>query len=130
MAIDFKLRSQFIDFCFYISPFPSTMSTARQPHAAALPLKDFFILSTPWTSVGVAYLSLTLAKGRGIQGALPNSKSYPNSTTPKSSNMFIHHYKPTKTQQPQTQQANTQKQTNHPHPKKQPTKNKLTQFQG
>jgi hypothetical protein len=31
-----------IDFCFYISPFPSTMLTARQPHAAALPLKRFF----------------------------------------------------------------------------------------
>ena len=31
-----------IDFCFYISPFPSTMSTARQPHAAALPLNSYF----------------------------------------------------------------------------------------
>ena len=28
------------DFYFYISPFP--MVTARQPHAAALPLKDYF----------------------------------------------------------------------------------------
>jgi hypothetical protein len=27
-------------FCFYVSPFP--MVTARQPHAAALPLKSFF----------------------------------------------------------------------------------------
>jgi hypothetical protein len=31
-----------IDFCLYVSPFPSTMLTARQPHAAALPLKRFF----------------------------------------------------------------------------------------
>jgi hypothetical protein len=29
-----------IDFCFYVSPFP--MVTARQPHAAALPLKYLF----------------------------------------------------------------------------------------
>jgi hypothetical protein len=29
-----------IDFCLYVSPFP--MVTARQPHAAALPLKLFF----------------------------------------------------------------------------------------
>ena len=35
------------DFCLYVSPFPSTMVTARQPHAAVLPLKDFFLLSTP-----------------------------------------------------------------------------------
>ena len=31
-----------IDFCFYFSPFPSTMLTARHLHAAALPLKDYF----------------------------------------------------------------------------------------
>ena len=31
-----------IDFCFYVSPFPSTMLTARHLHAAALPLKDYF----------------------------------------------------------------------------------------
>ena len=31
-----------VDFCFYVSPFPSTMLTARQPHAAALPLKYLF----------------------------------------------------------------------------------------
>ena len=30
------------DFCFYVSPFPSTMLTARHLHAAALPLKDYF----------------------------------------------------------------------------------------
>ena len=29
-------------FCFYISPFPSTMLTARHLHADALPLKGFF----------------------------------------------------------------------------------------
>ena len=30
-----------IDFCCYISPFPSTMLTARHLHAAALPLKSY-----------------------------------------------------------------------------------------
>ena len=29
-------------FCLYVSPFPSTMVTARQLHAAALPLKGLF----------------------------------------------------------------------------------------
>jgi hypothetical protein len=29
-----------VDFCFYVSPFLSV--TARQPHAAALPLKSYF----------------------------------------------------------------------------------------
>jgi hypothetical protein len=62
-----------IDFYFYISPFPSTMLTARHLHAAALPLKAFFLWSTPWTSVDFVSLSLTLAKGRTIKDAPPNS---------------------------------------------------------
>ena len=51
-----------IDLCFYVSQFPSTMLTARHLHAAALPLKCFFLLSTPWTSVGGASLSLRSLK--------------------------------------------------------------------
>ena len=70
-----------IDFCLYISPFQSATSTARQPHAAALPLKYFFLWSTPWTSVGSASLSLSLAKGRAIKDDTPNPKVHPNSTT-------------------------------------------------
>ena len=60
------------DLCFYISPLPSTMLTARQPHAAALPLKRFFRLSTSWTS-DHSVLSLALAKGRGIFNSPPDS---------------------------------------------------------
>ena len=78
-----------IDFCFYVSPFPSTMLTARQPHAAALPLKSYFRLSTPWTSVGSASLSLSLAKGRSIIDSLPKPRSQ-------------------KTQQPRTHQISLQ----------------------
>ena len=46
-----KAEEMVIDLCFYVSPFPSTMVTARQLHAAALPLKSFFLCSTPWTSL-------------------------------------------------------------------------------
>ena len=48
------------DFCLYVSPFPSTMVTARQPHAAALPLSTLSIVH----SVDVGRLSLPLAIAR------------------------------------------------------------------
>ena len=97
-----------IDSCFYVSPFLSV--TARQPHAAALPLKSYFRLSTLWASLTMFTLA-SLAKGWRIGGYPPDSQSHPNSRTPKSSNMLIQPYKATQTQQPQAQQANPQKNT-------------------
>jgi hypothetical protein len=62
-----------IDFCFYISPFPSTMLTARHLHAAALPLKSFVYGPLRGRRSAKASLSLSLAKGRRILDSPPDA---------------------------------------------------------
>ena len=57
------------------SAFISLRSSLRLPLRAHLGLapKELFLLSTPWTSVGDASLSLSLAKGQDIRDAPPDS---------------------------------------------------------
>jgi hypothetical protein len=89
-----------------ISAFTSLRSSLRLPLRAHLGLapKELFQLSTPWTSVGVASLSLSLAKGRTIKDAPPTPQSQSNSTTSNAAS------KPTKTSKPH-QKKHPQKQT-------------------
>ena len=67
----------------YLSvPFSHCASSAR----SCLAPEVLFLWSTPWTSVGFASLSLTLAKGRVIIDAPPVQTTHPHSTTSTAAN--------------------------------------------